>query len=126
MPGWPESAFCTASIEEREWRRCRVVEGSGSELILELVIGIVRRSYRPYNGQALGPGISIGRRMFGSSASISKAAWSRAMRKLERLAELIERLVDREAGRVCRNLEEDTARLAEIDRVEVVAIDLWQ
>ena len=38
-------------------------------------------------------------------------------------AELLERHVDREARAVVGDLEEDAARLAEVDRVEVVAVD---
>ena len=38
-------------------------------------------------------------------------------------AELLDRAVDREAGLLRRDLEEDAARLAEVDRVEVVAVD---
>src|SRR4051794_6320925 len=37
--------------------------------------------------------------------------------------ELLQRHVDREAGAVVRDLEEHSARLAEVDRVEVVAVD---
>src|SRR3954468_3529672 len=38
-------------------------------------------------------------------------------------AELLERHVDREAGAVVGDLEQDPGRLAEVDRVEVVAVD---
>src|SRR3954462_10101594 len=37
--------------------------------------------------------------------------------------ELVERYIDREAGAVVRDLEQHAARLAEVDRVEVVAVD---
>src|SRR5688572_14081662 len=39
------------------------------------------------------------------------------------LAQVLERLVDREAGRAGRDLEQHAARLAEVDRAEVVAVD---
>src|SRR5512133_2321297 len=41
----------------------------------------------------------------------------------EALAEVLERLVDREAGPEGRDLEEDAARLPEVDRLEVEAVD---
>src|SRR5829696_194161 len=44
-------------------------------------------------------------------------------RQRELLAERLERLVDREAGAQGRDLEEHTARLAEVDRAEVEAVD---
>src|SRR6266508_3005482 len=46
-----------------------------------------------------------------------------ARRQRESLAEVLERLVSREAGADRRYLEEDAARLAEVDRAEVVAVD---
>ena len=45
-------------------------------------------------------------------------------RQRELLAEVLERLVDGEAGADRRDLEEDAARLAEVDRAEVEAVDL--
>src|SRR5262245_43517467 len=45
-------------------------------------------------------------------------------RQLERGAERLLGLVDGEARAVGRDLEQDAARLAEIDRVEIVAVDL--
>src|SRR5204862_3540686 len=44
-------------------------------------------------------------------------------RKRELLAEVLERLVDREAGADGRDLEQHAARLAEVDRLEVEAVD---
>src|ERR687891_1619187 len=44
-------------------------------------------------------------------------------RDRELLAERLERLVDREAGRAGGDLEQHAARLAEVDRAEVVAVD---
>src|SRR5204862_1848509 len=47
-------------------------------------------------------------------------------RKRELLAEVRERLVDREAGADGRDLEQHAARLAEVDRLEVEAVDDWR
>src|SRR5215210_7438283 len=44
-------------------------------------------------------------------------------RQREALAEVLERLVGREPGADRRDLEEDAARLAEVDRLEVEAVD---
>src|SRR5204862_684598 len=44
-------------------------------------------------------------------------------RELQRLAERLARLVDGEADVAARQLEEHAARLAEVDRVEVRAVD---
>src|SRR5262249_31160903 len=44
--------------------------------------------------------------------------------KLELAPEAFHRLVHREAGLVGRDLEQDSARLAEIHRAEVIAVDL--
>ena len=44
-------------------------------------------------------------------------------RQHQALAEVLDGLIDREAGRIRRQLEEHAARLPEVDRVEVVAID---
>ncbi len=44
-------------------------------------------------------------------------------RQRELLAEVLEGLVDREAGAQRGDLEEDAARLAEVDRAEVEAVD---
>ena len=43
-------------------------------------------------------------------------------REPQRLAEVLGVLVDREAGGEGRDLEQDPARLAEVDRAEVVAV----
>src|SRR5262249_50733755 len=45
-------------------------------------------------------------------------------RKLQRLAERVDGLVDRKARIIGRNLEQHSARLAEIDRPEILPIDL--
>src|SRR5216684_1201062 len=44
-------------------------------------------------------------------------------RQLQRRAERVGRLVDREPWLIGRDLEEDAARLAEINRAEVLALD---
>src|SRR5204862_5472642 len=44
-------------------------------------------------------------------------------RQREPLAEVLDRFVGREAGADRRDLEEDAARLAEVDRLEVEAVD---
>src|SRR5262249_20686969 len=44
-------------------------------------------------------------------------------RQRETLAEVLERLVGREPGADRRDLEEDAARLAKVDRLEVEAVD---
>ena len=45
-------------------------------------------------------------------------------RQHQALAELVERLVDRETGPVGGDLEQYAVRLAEIERLEPVAVDL--
>jgi len=46
------------------------------------------------------------------------------LRKLQRLTQLVERLIYCEAGRIGRDLEEHTTRHAKLDRMEVIAVDL--
>ena len=74
----------------------------------------------------------------GSDGGLAPATFSRSARaRLDRrapaleegrqrqpLAERLQRLVDGEAGAVGGDLEEDAVRLAEVERAEVVAVDL--
>jgi len=58
----------------------------------------------------------------GRTASISPAARLQEGRQFERLAERRQRFVDGKARNIGRDLEQDMARLAEIDGAEVVAV----
>src|SRR5687768_12361433 len=46
--------------------------------------------------------------------------------QLQRLAEHVGRLVDRESGTIGRDLEKHSSRLAEVDGFEVTTIQLWR
>ena len=62
--------------------------------------------------------------MLGRSASISNLRGSSHAGQLQRLAERVDRLVDGEPRTIGRDLEEYSSRLAKVNRLEVVPIEL--
>src|SRR5438105_5134597 len=73
-------------------------------------------------GLAPGPGLAWVRER-GEHRLEALAQVLESGREREALAEMLGRFVGREAGAECGDLEEDAARLAEVDRAEVEAVD---
>src|SRR2546423_3135175 len=76
---------------------------------------------KPRNGLPSSPGLPRVRKRGEHRLEALAQALERG-RKREPLAEVLRRLVGREAGTEGGDLEEDAARLAEVDRAEVEAV----